>query len=146
ALEGAGAGHVVGWVHERTPYQLGGLFTSTRNVVERPELVEKFVRAYQRAATDYHEAMNQVDAKGERVFGEDAEAIIAIMMNYVGPDPTPEKIKNGAPYLDPMGRLDVGDVHKQVAWYQERGLVDASVDPAALIAPDFIEGHFHQPQ
>jgi NitT/TauT family transport system substrate-binding protein len=146
SLEAAGAGHIVGWVHERTPYQLGGLFTSTRNVTERPELVEKFVRAYQRAATDYHAAMNQVDDKGARLFGDDAGPIIEILMSYVGPNPTPEKIMNGAPYLDPMGRLDVGDVHKQVAWYQERGLVDDDVDPAALIDQSFIEGHFHQPQ
>ncbi|MEM7021223.1 MAG: ABC transporter substrate-binding protein [Pseudomonadota bacterium] len=146
ALEGGGAGRIVGWVHERTPYQLGGLFTSTQNVNERPELVEKFVRAYQRAATDYHNAMNQVDDKGERVFGEDADAIIDILMNYVGPNPTPEKIQNGAPYIDSMGRLDVGNVHEQVAWYQERGLVDASVDPADLIELRFVEGHFNLPE
>jgi NitT/TauT family transport system substrate-binding protein len=145
-LEAAGAGHIVGWVHERTPYALGGLFTSTRNVLERPELVEKFVRAYQRAAADYHAAMNQVDDKGERVFGQDADAIVEILMSYVGPDPTPEKIRNGAPYIDPMGALDVGDVHHQVEWYQERGLVDADVDPDELIDLRFIEGHFNLPQ
>jgi NitT/TauT family transport system substrate-binding protein len=144
-LEAAGAGHIVGWVHERTPYALGGLFTSTRNVEERPELVEKFVRAYQRAAADYHAAMNQVDDKG-RVFGKDADAIIEILMNYVGPDPTPEKIRNGAPYIDPKGRLDIGNVYEQVAWYQDRGLVDADVDPATLIDQRFIEGHFNLPQ
>ncbi len=144
-LEAAGAGHIVGWVHERTPYALGGLFTSTRNVEERPELVEKFVRAYQRGAADYHAAMNQVDDKG-RVFGKDADAIIEILMSYVGPDPTPEKIKNGAPYIDPKGRLDIGNVYEQVAWYQDRGLVDADVDPAALIDQRFIEGHFNLPQ
>jgi NitT/TauT family transport system substrate-binding protein len=145
-LDAAGAGHLIGWVHEYTPYQLGGLFTSTRNVTERPELVARFIRAYQRAATDYHEAMNQVNDKGERVFGEDADAIIEILMSYVGPNPTPDKIRNGAPYIDPLGRLDVGNVYEQVAWYQARGLVDEDVDPAAFIDLSFVEGHFDVPK
>jgi len=142
-LDAAGAGHIVGWVHDYTPYQLGGLFTSTRNVEERRGLVEGFIRAYQRAATDYHEAMNRLDDEGNRVFGEDADAIIEILMDYVGPEPTPEKIRNGAPYIDPTGRLDVGDVHEQVRWYREKGLVDEAVDPAAFIDLSFIDGHFN---
>jgi NitT/TauT family transport system substrate-binding protein len=145
-LDASGAAHVIGWVHEYTPYQLGGLFTSTRNVQLRRDLVEKFVRAYQRGATDYHNAMNRLDRRGNRVFGEDATPIIDILMDYVGPDATPQKIKDGAPYIDPLGRLDVADVHRQVAWYQRHGLVDASVDPADLIDLSFIRGHFNLPE
>jgi len=133
-------------VHEYTPYQLGGLFTSTRNVEERRPLVEKFIAAYQRAATDYHEAMNRLDDEGNRVFGADADAIVEILMDYVGPNPTPEKIKNGAPYIDPKGRLDVGDVHEQIGWYQSKGLVDRSVQPDRIIDLSFVDGHFNVPE
>jgi len=145
-LDAAGAAHIVGWVHEYTPYQLGGLFTSTTNVEERRPLVEKFIAAYQRAATDYHEAMNRLDDEGNRVFGDDAEAIVEILMDYVGPNPTPEKIKNGAPYIDPKGRLDVGDVHEQIGWYQSKGLVDRSVQPDRIIDLSFVDGHFNVPE
>jgi NitT/TauT family transport system substrate-binding protein len=142
-LDASGAAHVIGWVHQYTPYQLGGLFTSTRNIETRRALVQKFVRAYQRGASDYHNAMNRLDSQGNRVFGESAEPIIEILMEYVGPDPTPEKIKNGAPYIDPLGRLDVGDVHRQIAWFQEHDLVDADVKADQIIDLSFIQGHFN---
>ena len=48
--------------------------------------------------------------------------------------------------IDQLGRIDIGNVYEQVAWYQERGLVDADVDPAALIDQRFIEGHFNLPR
>lgn len=145
ALDKAGKAKVIGWVHQETPWQLGGLFTSPRNVAERRSTVEKFVRAYRRAATDYHEAMNARDAGGNRVFGAKADAIIPLINKYVGPKPTPAKTKAGAPFIDPKGRLDVGDIYKQVRWYQKAGLVDKSVNPRDFIDLTFIEGHFNVP-
>ena len=144
ALEAKGNGRIVGWVHQYTPYQLGGLFTSTRNVRERREVVEKFVRAYQRAATEYHEAFNQLDAQGRRVFGEKAEALIPIIQKYT--KAKPQSIYNGAPYIDPLGRLDVGSVYDQIAWFKKQGLVDEKVDPAEILDLSFIEGHFNIPE
>ncbi len=144
ALEAKGNGRIVGWVHQYTPYQLGGLFTSTRNVTERREVVEKFVRAYQRAATEYHEAFNRLDADGRRVFGEKAEALIPIIQKYT--KAKPQAIYNGAPYIDPLGRLDVGSVYAQIAWFKEHGLVDEKVDPAGILDLSFVEGHFNIPE
>ncbi len=143
-LAARGEARIIGWVHEYTPYQLGGLFTSTRNVVERREVVEKFVRAYQRAATDYNEAFNQVDANGRRVFGEKAEALIPIIQKYT--KASREAILNGAPYIDPLGRLDVGSVYDILAWFQRQGLVDASVRAEDILDLSFIEGHFNVPK
>lgn len=144
-LDTAGAAKIIGWVHKETPYQLGGLFTSAKNIDERREIVEKFVRAYQRAAGDYHEGMNALDASGQRQFGAKAEELIPMINKYVGPKPTPAKTKAGAPFIDPKGRLDVGDIYKQVAWYQERGMVAKSLNPADIIDLSFVEGHFNLP-
>src|SRR5690606_8495670 len=47
-LEAEGSGKIIGWVHEHTPWQLGALFTSTKNVRERRPMVERFVKAYQK--------------------------------------------------------------------------------------------------
>lgn len=145
ALDGAGAAKIIGWVHQETPWQLGALFTSTRNVTERREMVEKFIAAYRRAATDYHAAFNQLDKDGERTFGEAADALIPILMNYVGPKPTPAKIKAGAPFIDPDGRLRVQDIYDQVAWHKANGLVDDNVDPSAFIDLSFVDGHYDVP-
>ncbi|MCX7629465.1 MAG: ABC transporter substrate-binding protein [Geminicoccaceae bacterium] len=143
-LDRAGEAELIGWVHQWTPYALGGLFTSPRNVERRRGVVEAFVRAYQKGARDYHAVMNKRDAGGKRIFEADAEPVIAIIAKYT--QATPEAIKAGAPYIDPEGRLDVGSVYEQVALLKEEKLVDASVDPARFIDLSFISGHFNLPR
>lgn len=142
-LADSGEARIIGWVADETPYQLGGLFTSTRNVEERRDVVERFVRAYQKAARDYHEAMNARDASGKRVFGPDAEALLPIIQKYTGA--SPEAILAGAVHIDPEGRLDVGSVHDQLGWFRKEGLVDESVKPASFMDLSFIDGHMNVP-
>lgn len=143
-LEKAGAAKIIGWVHKETPWQLGGLFTSTKNVSERRAMVEKFVRAYQKAASDYHEAFNALDKDGKRVFGDKAKALLPIIERYTKAKPA--AIYAGSPYIDAKGRLDVGDIYTQVAWYKAHGLVDKDVDAAKFIDTSFIEGHMNVPK
>lgn len=143
-LDRAGEARLIGWVHEQTPYALGGLFTSTRNIEQRRKVVEAFVRAYQRGAGDYHATMNRRDAQGRRIFEADAEPVIAIIAKYT--QATPEAIKAGAPPVDPMGRLDVGNLLEQVALLKEEGLVDPGVEAMRLVDPSFIEGHRNLPR
>ena len=142
-LERDGSAKIIGWVQQHTPYQLGGLFTSARNVEERRDVVERFVRAYQRAAADYAEAFMQVDANGARVFGAEAEALIPIIEKYT--KAKPPSIKAGAPFIDPQGRLKVQSIYDQVAWMQSQGLVGKDVDPASFVDLSFIEGHLDVP-
>jgi NitT/TauT family transport system substrate-binding protein len=143
-LDAAGEAKLIGWVHQWTPYALGGLFTSTRNVERRRPVVEAFVRAYQRGAREYHLVMNKRDAQGRRIFEADAEPVIAIIAKYT--QATPEAIKAGAPYIDPEGRLDVGNVLEQVALLKEEKLVDPAVEPLRFIDTSFIAGHFNLPR
>ena len=42
-------------------------------------------------------------------------------------------------YIEADGRLDVADVYKQVEWYREKGLVDASVDAGSFVDNSFIK-------
>ena len=144
-LLAAGEAHLLGWVNAEVPYQLGGLFTSAKNVKDRRAVVEKFVRAYRRAAADYSRALNARDGERKRVFGPDADAVIAIIMKYV-PDQTPEKVKEAANFIDPDGRLDVGDIFAQVAYFKSQGIVDAGVDARSFIDLSFIDGHFNVPK
>ncbi len=147
ALDKAGAAKIIGWVSDYAPYQVGGLFTSTKNVEKRRDVVDKFVRAYQRAATDYHGTMNKLDENGKRVFGPDAEPVVEMINKYVYKGkPAGEKIKAGAVYIDPMGRLDVGDVYKQIEWYKAQKMVRASVDADEIIDTGFIKGHYNLPK
>lgn len=143
AFDKRGLAKIVGWVHEETPWQLGALFTSTKNVEERRGVVERFVRAYQKAATDYHNAFNKLDAKGKRVFGDEAKTLVPIIQKYTKAKPA--NIYAGAPFIDPMGRLKLKPIYEQIAWYKSLGLVDKSVDPSKFIDTSFIQGHMDKP-
>src|SRR5699024_7830289 len=52
----SGNAHLLGWVSDYAPYQVGGLFTSTANVEDRADVVRRFVKAYQRGVADYRQA------------------------------------------------------------------------------------------
>ena len=143
AFDKRGLAKIVGWVHAETPWQLGALFTSTKNVETRRGVVERFVRAYQQAATDYYKAFNKLDANGKRVFGAEAKALAPIIQKYTKAKPA--NIYAGAPFIDPMGRLKLKPIHEQIAWYKSMGLVDKSVDPAKFIDTSFIKGHMDKP-
>ncbi len=139
-MVGAGEAKLIGWVHEETPWQLGGLFTSTKNVEERRPMVEAFVRAYRRAAKDYHDAFNALDASGKRSFGPPAEALLPILENYT--KASPDAIYKGSPFIDPDGRLKVDQLVGQVAWMKKEGLVEAGLDPMSFVDLSFIDGHY----
>lgn len=135
-----GDARLIGWVHEHTPWQLGGLFTSTRNVEERRPMVEAFVRAYRKAAQDYHDAFNALDGSGARVFGQAAEALLPTLESYT--KASPDAIYKGSPFIDPDGRLKVDQLVGQVTWMQKEGLVDAGLNPMSFIDLSFIDGHY----
>lgn len=146
-LERAGAAKIIGWVADYNPYQLGGLFTSKKNIEEKRDTVEKFVRAYQKGAQDYFDAMLQKNDEGNPLYNQHTDGIVEIINRYVYKGtPSALKIKAGAMYIDPKGRLDVGDVHKQIQWYQSKNLVKKSLDPKTIIDLSFIDGHFNVPQ
>ncbi|MBI3451854.1 MAG: ABC transporter substrate-binding protein [Rhodospirillales bacterium] len=144
ALESEGAGKILGWVGDETPWQLGALFTSPKNIAERRPMVQAFVRAYQKAASEYHKAFNAKDAAGKVVKGPNYDEMLALLAKAM--EQPPERIAIGLPYIDALGRLDVGDIYNQVAFWQGAGLVDKSVDAKAVLDLSFVEGHFNLPR
>jgi NitT/TauT family transport system substrate-binding protein len=146
ALDKAGAAKIIGWVKDYAPYQVGGLFTSVKNIEQKRDVVEKFIRAYTRGAQDYSQAMLQLDADGNRKFGPKADEIVPLINKYVykGKE-AGAKIRAGAMFIDAQARLDIGSIHQQVGWYQGQGMVNKSVDADDIIDTSFIEGHFNQP-
>lgn len=146
ALEKDGAGRIIGWVHEETPWQLGGLFANTRAIETRRQAIEKFVRAYQKACADYAEGLLQKDAQGNRVFGEKADALVSIIQKYVEPKPSADQVKASASFIDPQARLLVRDIYDQVRWYQANGMVDRTVDVAKILDLGFVQGHLDMPR
>ncbi|HEX6958855.1 MAG TPA: ABC transporter substrate-binding protein [Ferrovibrio sp.] len=145
-LEHEGTGKIIGWVSDYTPWQLGALFTSTKNVKDKRPMVERFVKAYQKGLADYAAAFLAKDSEGNRMAGEKALAAMPALEKWVKPTPTLDVVKIGANYMDPQGRLDVKNIYEQLAWYQEQGLVDKSVKAEDFLDLSFVKGHFGVPK
>jgi len=55
------------------------------------------------------------------------------------------EVLKGLPFVDAEGRLNVGDVYNQVAFWKSQGRVDKSVDAKSILDLSFIKGHFNLP-
>ena len=51
----------------------------------------------------------------------------------------------GLPYIAPEGRLDVGDIYKQVELWKSQGQVARDADPKSFVDLSFVRGHFNVP-
>jgi NitT/TauT family transport system substrate-binding protein len=143
-LEVDKAGRVLGWVGDETPWQVGALFTSPRMIETRRSAVEKFIRAYLRASADYNRAFNGKDAAGKPTRGPGYDELLAIVAKWV--QQPPERVAEGLPFVDAGGRVNVGDIYNQVAFWQSRGQVDESVEARAILDLSLIKGHFNLPR
>lgn len=132
----AGEAHPLGWVGDETPWQLGAIFAGERLITAHRAAVAGFIRAYRRGAQDFHAAFLTKGADGRPQEGAQAAECLAIIARYTGQ--SADQIRLGIPYVDPDAKLLVDDIHRQVAWYQGQGLVDASVDAAKVLDLSFI--------
>ena len=139
-----GKAHLLGWVGDETPWQLGALFTSPKEVAEHRTRLERFVRAYQKGARFYYDQLLAKDASGKVAGGPERATALAIIAKYI--NETPEQVAKSVAFVDPEGRLLVGDVYRQVAWYQAQGLLDRSVDAKSFLDLSFIKGHLDLPK
>jgi NitT/TauT family transport system substrate-binding protein len=143
-LEADKAGRVLGWVGDETPWQIGALFTSPRMIQTRRPVVEKFIRAYLRASADYNRAFNSKDASGRLTKGSGYDELLAILAKWV--QQPPERVAEGLPFVDSGGRLNVGDIYTQVAFWQSQGEVDKAVEARSVLDLSFIRDHFNLPR
>lgn len=132
-----GAGTIIGWVGDETPWQLGALFTGPKTVAQRRPTVEKFLRAYQTALAEYHAAFNTKDASGAIVKGPGYDELLAIIAGAT--KQKPEVVAAGLPYVDPQGKLLVDDVVNQVTFWQAEGQVDKTLDAKSIMDLSFVK-------
>ncbi len=137
-LVAAGDATLIGWADE-APWQVAAVFTAPKSITTRRPALVAFVRAYQRAAAEFSTAFLQRDSAGTVVPGPRADEFLGIMAKYTGQ--TPESLRGSIPFIDPQARLLVGDIHRQVRWYQAQRLVDAKVDADSLLDLSFVAGH-----
>jgi NitT/TauT family transport system substrate-binding protein len=134
-LVARGEAHALGWVGDETPWQLGAIFASQRTLAEHRAAVAGFIAAYRHGARDFYDAFLVRDAAGNVAEGPQASALAEVIARYTGQ--RAEQIRDGIPFIDPDAKLLVGDIYRQVAWYQSHGLVDNSIDAGSILDLSF---------
>ena len=143
-LVASGDAVLLGWADE-TPWQVAAVFTSPRAIASRRAALESFVRGYQKGLEAFHTSFLNKGPDAQTTPGPDAENHLAIIAKYTGQSPA--SIRNSIPFIDPKGRLLVGDIYRQVRWYQGQKLVDAGVDAASILDLSFVPGgHLDMPK
>lgn len=141
-VEADAGGHLIGWVGDEAPWQLGGVFTAPKTIAEKRPMVEKFIAGYVRGAAAYNEAFGKRE-NGKLVPGPGYDDLLGILAGAV--KQSKELVAAGLPYIDPQGRLDVGDIYKQVQLWQGQGQVARDADPKTFVDLTFVKGHLNVP-
>ena len=124
------------WVGDEAPWQESIVFTSGEAVRDRHAVIEKWIRAYQRAAGEYSEAFLQRDDGGEVIKGERYDAYLAVLTRHTA---VPMQLREYViPWVDRLARLDMVDIKKQLEFWQAQGMVDPSLSPATVVDLSFI--------
>jgi NitT/TauT family transport system substrate-binding protein len=134
-MDDSGA-RLLGWVGDETPWQLGAVFASPRTLTNKP-LVTKLLAALERADREYHDVILSAMKNGAAPIDEQTKPLLEIIAKYTN---LPiEQVVGNCAYIDPDGKLDVGNVDNQIKWLQAQGLVDKGFDAEAIIAKDFVK-------
>jgi NitT/TauT family transport system substrate-binding protein len=139
----ANQARLVGWYSEVDEAQLGALFASAKTIESRRATVEKFLRAYRRAAADYHTSFLRHDRFGKRMSNAKSRDLAGKIARYVFPGRAATSVSAGVAaeagiyYMDREARLDAADIARQVAWYQSQNLVNKSVDARNIVDASF---------
>src|SRR5262252_3552738 len=131
-----GGARLLGWVGDETPWQLGAVFASPRTLTNKP-LVTKLLAALERADREYHDVILSAMKKGAAPIDEQTKPLLEIIAKYTN---LPiEQVVGNCAYIDPDGKLDVGNVGNQIKWLQAQAFVDKGFDAEAIIAKDFVK-------
>jgi NitT/TauT family transport system substrate-binding protein len=103
--------------------------------------MEKFVRAYRRAAGEYAAVFLHNDRFGKRVTNARTREMSAKIARYVFPgrplDTAGPTVEAGIYNMERDARLDLPDIARQVAWYQSQALIDKDIEARLIVDSSF---------
>jgi NitT/TauT family transport system substrate-binding protein len=140
-LEASGKVRILAWASDEVAWQQGAVFTHPKTIQSQRPMLERFVRAYQRGARDYHQAFNRRDADG---WGSDYDELMAIVARYT--HQSPALLQEVMPFIDAEARIDVGSFYDQIRFWQEAKMVERSAQPGPMFDLSFIHGHLNVPR
>jgi NitT/TauT family transport system substrate-binding protein len=131
-----GGAKFLGWVGDETPWQLGAVFASPKTLANKA-LVTKFLAVLERADREYHDVILASVRDGNAVINEKTKPLLEIIAKYT--NLPVEQVVGNCAYIDPGGKLDVGNVDNQIKWLQEQGFVDKGFGADAIIDREFVK-------
>jgi len=131
-----GGAKLLGWVGDETPWQLGAVFASPKTLADRA-LVAKFLSVLARADREYHDVILAAMKDGIAPINETTKPLLETIAKYT--NLPVEQVVGNCAYIDPEGKLDVGNVANQIGWLQEQGFVDKGFSADAIIAKEYVK-------
>jgi NitT/TauT family transport system substrate-binding protein len=123
---------LLSYTGDEVQWQAAGAFATTKTITDKPELIERFLRAFNKGMADYRAAF--VGPGEKRQNGPLAPEILAIIGKYLSQ--TPEQIEQGIPYLDTP--IDVKDIAHQLDWYRAQGMIKGEFKAEDVVAAKYI--------
>jgi NitT/TauT family transport system substrate-binding protein len=131
-----GGAKLLGWVGDETPWQLGAVFASPRTLANKP-LATKLLTALARADREYHDVILTAVTDGKAPINEATKPLLEIIAKYT--NLPVEQVVGNCAYVDPDGKLDVGNVGNQIEWLREQGFVDKGFNAGDIIAKEYVK-------
>jgi len=144
AIQAAHAGDTLLRLSDFTLWQQGVVFTSAGNIAGRRNLVERFMRAYQRGTADYQLNFLHYDDGGDFIPGPRYDRYVDVIARQAHVDAA--TLARTKTYCDRRANLDVADIQKQVKFWQDRGRLDRHLAAADLLDLSFIGEESPGPQ
>jgi len=119
-------------------YQVTTVFTSTKNIGSRAELVKRFLAGLSQGIDDYNAALVDKTMKAE-----ETQKILAMIHKYVYSDMPMEKagprIGDGAMRINAGAKLNVASVKDQLDWFKSEHFVPADSSMEKLVDTSFVK-------
>ena len=135
-LMDSGGAKFLGWVGDETPWQLGAVFASPKALTS-DALVTKLLAALVRADREYHDVILASVKDGKADINDKTRPLLEIIARYT--NLPVEQVVGNCAYVDPAGKLDVGNVANQIIWLQEQGFVDKGFSADAIVASKYVK-------
>ena len=136
ALQSANKGGRLLPLSDFAEWQQGVVFATAKNIAANRNLIERFVRAYQRGAADYQLNFLHYDDGGDFIPGPNYDRYLDAISREVGISPAMLAITKT--YCDRRANLDQADIKKQVQFWQDQGRLDKNIAAADLLDLSFI--------
>jgi NitT/TauT family transport system substrate-binding protein len=138
ALESTKGGRSLLRLSDFSQWQEGVVFSSADTILAHRGLIERFIRAYRRGASEYRLNFLSYDDGGDFIPGPRYSRYLAAIAR--GVQASPDLVAKTKTYCDPNANLDVADIEKQVEFWQQRGNLDSGVAAASLLDLSFLNG------